>query len=174
MTFRFDILIVFVVKASCLHSTLTYWISDPFLTCRWRHLTACSNWSLSKSIIGGVACRMTRNWLGEIVKRKSQLPTQHFRVGCRLLQYLGRLFVRRNHFKKRFSHIPPQFQFNGNFKQSAWVQNYFWSVQQQLKSFIHSRTNLSPFTKDFRVWETPIETSTIFQASSEEAVSHLD
>jgi hypothetical protein len=28
----------------------------------------------------------------------------------------------------------------------------------QLKSFIHPRINLSPFTKDFRVWETPIET----------------
>ena len=31
----------------------------------------------------------------------------------------------------------------------------FWC--DQLKSFIHQRTNLSPFTKDFRVWETPIE-----------------
>ena len=28
----------------------------------------------------------------------------------------------------------------------------------QLKSFTQSRINLSPFTKDFRVWETPIET----------------
>ena len=31
----------------------------------------------------------------------------------------------------------------------------------QLKSFTHSRINLSPFTKDFRVWETFIETVTI-------------
>ena len=117
---------------------------------------------------------MARNWLGEIVSRISQLPTQHFRVDCRLLQYLGRPFVGRNHFKKQFSHIPPQFQFNGNFKQSASVTNCFSSVQQQqLRSFIHSRTNLSPFTKDFRVWETPIETQTIYQASSEEAVSFI-
>ena len=121
MTFHFDILIVFVVKASCATALLLTETLNLFLTCRWRHLTACSHRSWSKSIIGGVACLMTRNWLGEIVSRISQLPTQHFRVGCRLLQYLGRLFVRRNDFKKRFSHIQPPFQFNGNFKQSAWV-----------------------------------------------------
>ena len=44
----------------------------------------------------------------------------------------------------------------------------------QLKSFVHLRINLSPFTKDFRVRETPIENSTIYQASSEEAITTLD
>ena len=33
-----------------------------------------------------------------------------------------------------------------------------------LKSFTHTRINLSPFTKDFRVWETPIEDFPIFQS----------
>ena len=151
MTFYFDILIVFVVKASCCNHTLTYWTSDLFQTCRWRHLTACSNRSQSKSIIGGVTFLLSRNWLGEIVLRKLQLPTQQFRVGCRLLQYLGRLFVSRNDFKQQFSHIPPQFQFNGHFKQSAWISKIFLIFGYQLKSFVHLRINLSPFTKDFRV-----------------------
>ena len=41
----------------------------------------------------------------------------------------------------------------------------------QLKSSVHLRINLSPFTKDFRVRETPIEDSSyIYQASYGEAI----
>ena len=125
MTFHFDTLIVLVAKASWGNHTLTYLTSDLFQTCRWRHLTACLNLSLSKLIVGGVAFLMTRNCLGEIVSRMSQLPTRHSRNGCRLLGYLGRLFVWKNHFKRQFSHNAPQFQFNGNFKQSACLRKYF-------------------------------------------------
>ena len=32
----------------------------------------------------------------------------------------------------------------------------------QLKPSTHYRINLSPFTKDFRVWGAPIETNTIY------------
>jgi hypothetical protein len=85
MTFYFDILIGFVVKASCSKHTLTHQTSNLFQARRWRHLTACSNPSCSLSIIGGVAYLLTTNCLGEIVSRNSQLATQYFRVGCRLL-----------------------------------------------------------------------------------------
>ena len=38
----------------------------------------------------------------------------------------------------------------------------FWKILENLTQVFHSyRINLSPFTKDFRVWETPIETLTI-------------
>jgi hypothetical protein len=41
----------------------------------------------------------------------------------------------------------------------------------QLKSLVQLRTNLSPFTKDFRARVTPIEDSNyIYQASYEEAI----
>ena len=65
--------------------------------------------------------------------------------------------MKKNYFKQQFSHIPPQFQFNGNFKQYAWVEKKILLCVNQLKSFVHLRINLSPFTKDFRVRETPIE-----------------
>ena len=40
----------------------------------------------------------------------------------------------------------------------------FLSYRDQLKSFAQLRTNLSPFTKDFHVWETPIENSNYFSS----------
>ena len=47
----------------------------------------------------------------------------------------------------------------------------FLTYSRQLKSLVHFRTNLSPFTKDFRVRETPIEDSSyIYQASYGEAI----
>ena len=88
-------------------------------------------------------------------------------------QYLGRQFVGQNQFKKQFSHIPLQFLIQWKFWSSL---HWYWTISHpwlQLKSFIQPRTNLSPFTKDFRVWETPIETQTIYQASPAEAVSCL-
>ena len=126
MTFCFAILIVLVTKASCSNHTLTYQTSNLFQVCRWRHPTACCNLSQSLSIIGGVADLLTTNCLGEIVLRRSQLPTQHFRLGCRLLWQLGKRFVWRNFFKRLFSHILPQFLFNGIFQQSDLVQKYFF------------------------------------------------
>ena len=39
-------------------------------------------------------------------------------------------------------------------------QKIFPTFEHCLKSFVHKRINLSPFTKDFRVRETPIENST--------------
>ena len=40
----------------------------------------------------------------------------------------------------------------------------FLTFGHQLKSFVHLRINLSPFTKDFRVRETPIENSNYFSS----------
>ena len=47
-----------------------------------------------------------------------------------------------------------QWEFQAVWKASRNISPPF----HQLKSFIHPRINLSPFTKDFRVWETTIET----------------
>ena len=42
------------------------------------------------------------------------------------------------------------------------IPNFSDSWQKYLRFFIHSRINLSPFTKDFRVWGTPTESYPIF------------
>ena len=125
MTFHFDILILLVVKAPCRHHSLTCKISNLIQACGWRPLTALSNCLQSKSAIGGATFLLTRNWLGEIVSTNTQVSTQQFRVGCRLLQHFGRLFVRRNCSRQQSSHIQAQFQFNRHFKQSGLVSKYF-------------------------------------------------
>ena len=116
---------------------------------------------------------LTINCLGEIVLSKLQLPTQHFRVGCRLLYHLGKPFVWRNYFKQLFSHIPPQFQFNGIFQQSEGVWKYFFSsaINSSL-SFINEQIfrlllKISVYERhQLRIW-------TIYQASFEEAITSL-
>ena len=123
MPFDFDILILLVVKAPCHQHSLTCEISDLIPACGWRPLAALSNCLQSKPVIGGVTFLLTRNWLGEIVLTKLQVSTQQFRVVCRLLQHLGRLFVRRNCSRQQSSHIQAQFQFNGHFKQSGLISN---------------------------------------------------
>ena len=72
-----------------------------------------------------------------------------------------------------------------NFTAHSWVKSktgikslattpvrtgHLQSISLHLKSFTHPRINLSPFTKDFRVWGTPIETNYIYLASILEAI----
>ena len=173
MTFHFDISILLVVKAPCRYHSLTCKISNLIQACGWRPLTALSNCFQSKSVIGGVTFLLTRNWLVEIVSTKSQVSTQQFGVGCRLLQHLGRLFVRRNCSRQQSSHIQAQFQFNGHFKQSGSVLKYFSTLPFN-SSLSLSHEQIFRLLLKISVCERhQLRTQTISRASSEEAFTFL-
>ena len=76
-------------------------------------------------------------------------------------------------FQQLFSHIPPQFQFNGIFQQSEGVQKYFFSIAiNSSLSFINEQIfrlllKISVYERQqLRIW-------TIYQASFEEAITSL-
>ena len=173
MTFHFDILILLVVKAPCRHHSLTCKISNLIQACGWRPLTAFFDCLQTKSVIGVVTFLLTRNWLGEIVSTKSQVSTQQFRVRCRLLQHLGRLFVRRNCSRQQSSHVQAQFQFNGHFKQSGLVVKYF-STFSFNSSLSLSHEQIFRLLLKISVCERhQLRIQIIFRASSEEAFTIL-
>ena len=79
-----------------------------------------------------------------------------------------------NYFKQLFSHIPPQFQFNGIFQQSEPVRNYFFSIViSSSLSFINEQ--IFRLLLKISVYERhQLRIQAIYQASFEEALTTLD
>ena len=79
-----------------------------------------------------------------------------------------------NYFKQLFSHIPPQFQFNGISQQSERVGNYFFSIViNSSLSFINEQ--IFRLLLKISVYERhQLRIQAIYQASFEEAITTLD
>ena len=79
-----------------------------------------------------------------------------------------------NYSKQLFSHIPPQFQFNGLFQQSERLPNYFFSIViNSSLSFINEQ--IFRLLLKISVYERhQLRIQAIYQASFEEAITTLD
>ena len=79
-----------------------------------------------------------------------------------------------NYLKQLFSHIPPQFQFNGLFQQSERVSNCFFSIViNSSLSFINEQ--IFRLLLKISVYERhQLRIQAIYQASFEEAITTLD